>query len=211
MKIPPELAKHWEGRWKTVYGTKADFAFIQHMIYHLEENWTMAVVVPHWVLFRWWAEWQIRQYLIENRNYLDAVIWLPANLFYWTSIPACILVFKKCRKDPENVLFIDASNDFEKVKNQNVLRDEDIEKVLNTYKEKILIEKYSYIASLEEIKENEYNLNISRYVDTFEEEKIINLEEIVNKIIEIEKKNIKFDETINKYCIELWIKSPFLK
>ncbi len=98
--------------------SKADYAFIQHMIYQLAENGTMATVMPHGVLFRWWAEWHIREYLIKEKNYLDAVIGLPANIFYGTSIPTSILVFKKCRTHPDNVLFIDASKWFEKVKNQ---------------------------------------------------------------------------------------------
>ncbi len=112
--------------------SKADYAFVQHMIHHLDDNGTMAVVLPHGVLFRGAAEGHIRRYLIEDRNYLDAVIGLPANIFYGTSIPTCILVFKKCREDAENILFIDASgsDNFEKVKNQNYLRDKDINKIL---------------------------------------------------------------------------------
>ncbi|PPJ98964.1 restriction endonuclease subunit M, partial [Staphylococcus aureus] len=101
--------------------SKADFAFVQHMIYHLDDNGTMAVVLPHGVLFRGAAEGVIRKYLIEEKNYLDAVIGLPANIFYGTSIPTCILVFKKCRQADDNVLFIDASEEFEKGKNQNNL------------------------------------------------------------------------------------------
>ena len=100
--------------------SKADFGFIQHMVHHLDENGQMAVVMPHGVLFRGAAEGHIREYLIRDRNYLDAVIGLPANIFYGTSIPTCILVFKKCRENPNDILFIDASNHFEKAKNQNV-------------------------------------------------------------------------------------------
>lgn len=185
-----------------------DFAFIQHMIYHLDDNGIMAVVVPHWVLFRWAAEWHIRKYLVENKNYLDAVIWLPANIFYGTSIPTCILVFKKCRENPEDILFIDASNNFEKGKNQNRLRDEDIEKIIDTYKNRAEIEKYSHSASLEEIGENDYNLNIPRYVDTFEEEEKIDLESIASRLQEIEKESIEIDEKIRWFCEELGIKSP---
>lgn len=186
-----------------------DFAFVQHMIYHLDDNGIMAVVVPHWVLFRWWAEWHIRKYLIENKNYLDTVIWLPANIFYGTSIPTCILVFKKCRENPEDILFIDASNDFEKWKNQNRLRDQDIEKIIDTYKSRQEIEKYSYKASLEEIAENDYNLNIPRYVDTFEEEYEIDLDSVAERIIEIEKESKDLEKKIRNYCEELGIKSPF--
>jgi len=194
---------------KLAPSSKADFAFIQHMIYQLDDNGIMAVVVPHGVLFRWWAEWHIRKYLIENKNYLDAVIWLPANIFYGTSIPTCILVFKKCRENPENVFFIDASNDFEKGKNQNKLRDSDIEKIIDTYKNRKQIEKYSHKASLEEILENDYNLNIPRYVDTFEEEEKIDLNSVAERIIEIEKESKDLDEKIRNYCEELGIKSPF--
>lgn len=194
--------------WRLAPSSKADFAFIQHMIYQLDDNGIMAVVVPHWVLFRWAAEWHIRKYLVENKNYLDAVIWLPANIFYGTSIPTCILVFKKCRENPEDILFIDASNDFEKWKNQNRLREEDIEKIISTYQKRQEIEKYSHIASLEEIKENDYNLNIPRYVDTFEEEEEIDLEAVASRLQEIEKESIEIDEKIRGFCEELWIKSP---
>lgn len=115
-------------------GSKADYAFVQHMIHHLAENGTMAIVLPHGALFRSGAEQHIRKYLIEDRNYLDAVIGLPANIFYGTSIPTCIMVFKKCREQPDDVLFIDASNDFDKVKTQNILRDEHINKIVSTYR-----------------------------------------------------------------------------
>lgn len=167
--------------------SKADFAFVQHMIYHLDDNGTMAVVLPHGVLFRGAAEGGIRQYLIEEKNYLDAVIGLPANVFYGTSIPTCILVFKKCRQVDDTVLFIDASNEFEKAKNQNNLTDANVEKIVNTYEKREAIEKYSYVANLDEIKENDYNLNIPRYVDTFEEEEQISLEEIATAIQQTEK------------------------
>ncbi len=113
---------------KLAPSSKADFAFVQHMIHHLSENGIMAIVLPHGVLFRGGAELHIRKYLIEQKNYLDAVIGLPANIFYGTSIPTCILVFKKCRETPDDILFIDASKDFEKVKTQNILRDEHIDK-----------------------------------------------------------------------------------
>ena len=122
--------------------SKADFAFVQHMIHHLADNGTMALVLPHGALFRGGAEQHIRRYLIENRNYLDAVIGLPANIFYGTSIPTCIMVFKKCRENPDDILFIDASNDFEKVKTQNILRGVDIDKIVNTYRNRTETDKY---------------------------------------------------------------------
>ena len=194
---------------KLAPSSKADFAFIQHMIYHLDDNGTMAIVLPHGVLFRGGAEGHIRQYLIEDRNYLDAVIGLPSNIFYGTSIPTCILVFKKCREHSDNILFIDASNDYEKAKNQNYLTNENIEKIIDTYANRKEIEKYSHLSSLDEIKENDYNLNIPRYVDTFEEEETIDLEKVSSelKALEIEMKTT--DETIASFCRELNISTPF--
>jgi len=189
--------------------SKADFAFVQHMIHHLDDNGTMAVVLPHGVLFRGSSEGHIRRYLIEDRNYLDAVIGLPANIFYGTSIPTCILVFKKCREDSENVLFIDASNDYEKVKNQNYLSDENIEKIIGTYKNRTDVEKYAHNASLAEIKENDYNLNIPRYVDTFEEEEAIDLDVVSNELQALESQMASTDKTIAKFCDELGIVRPF--
>ena len=167
--------------------SKADWAFIQHMVHHLAENGTMAVVAPHGVLFRGAAEGHIRRYLIEDRNYLDAVIGLPANIFYGTSIPTCVLVFKRCKEHFNDILFIDASQGFEKRGNQNYLRAEDIERIVSTYKERSAQEKYSYIATLDEVKENDYNLNIPRYVDTFEEEEPIDLEAISKELKELEE------------------------
>lgn len=185
--------------------SKADFAFIQHMIYQLDDKGTMAVVLPHGVLFRGAAEGTIRQYLIENRNYLDAVIGLPANIFFGTSIPTVILVFKKCRENSNNVLFIDASNDFEKGKNQNVLRDSDVDKIIETYIKRETIEKYSYVATLEEIKENDYNLNIPRYVDTFEEEEPIDIEEVKTRIETLDSEISEIDKELEVYLKELGI------
>lgn len=189
--------------------SKADFAFVQHMIHHLDDNGTMAIVLPHGVLFRGGAEGHIREYLIHDRNYLDAVIGLPANVFYGTSIPTCILVFKKCREDSGNVLFIDASKTYEKVKNQNVLRDEDIENIIETYTSRETKEKYSYLATLNEIKENDYNLNIPRYVDTFEEEESIDLDAVSRELRDIDTQMKTTDELIASFCKELGISSPF--
>lgn len=191
--------------------SKADYAFVQHMVYQLNESGTMAVVLPHGVLFRGAAEGKIRQYLVGEKNYLDAVIGLPANLFYGTSIPTCVLVFKKCREDDQDILFIDASKDFEKVKNQNKLRPEDIEKIVNTYASREEIEKYSHKATLEEIEENDFNLNIPRYVDTFEEEEPIDLDEVVDELEKIEAEMEKVDAEIKKYCDELGIRAPIIK
>jgi len=194
---------------KLAPSSKADYAFIQHMIHHLDENGVMAVVAPHGVLFRGAAEGHIRQYLIEDRNYLDAVIGLPANIFYGTSIPTCIMVFKKCRENPNDILFIDASQHFEKVKNQNVLRDEDVERIVNAYSERKSVDKFSYVAKLDEIKENDYNLNIPRYVDTFEEEEPIDISAVANELKELKKEITNNDKVIADFCKQLNIPTPF--
>jgi len=188
---------------KLAPSSKADFAFVQHMIHHLAENGTMAIVLPHGVLFRGGAELHIRKYLIEQKNFLDAVIGLPANIFYGTSIPTCILVFKKCRENPDNVLFIDASKGFEKVKTQNVLRDEHIDQIIETYCNRSVTEKYSYNATLQEISENDYNLNIPRYVDTFEEEEEIDIQAVMLEIKQLEAKRAELDIEIDVYFKEL--------
>ena len=194
---------------KLAPSSKADFAFIQHMIYHLGENGVMAVVMPHGVLFRGAAEGHIRKYLIEEKNYLDAVIGLPSNIFYGTSIPTCILVFKKCREQPDDILFIDASAHFEKVKTQNYLRDEDVERIIDTYAKRITIDKYSYVASLDEVRENDYTLNIPRYVDTFEEEEPIDIDAVAGELRALEADMETTDETIAGYCRELNISTPY--
>jgi len=194
---------------KLAPSSKADFAFIQHMLYHLAENGVMAVVMPHGVLFRGAAEGHIRKYLIEEKNYLDAVIGLPANIFYGTSIPTCILVFKKCREHPDDILFIDASQYYEKVKTQNYLRDEDVDRIVDTYAKRITIDKYSYVASLDEVRENEYNLNIPRYVDTFEEEEPVDIDAVASELKELETEMKDTDNTIAGFCKELNIPTPF--
>ncbi|MEW9503209.1 type I restriction-modification system subunit M [Jeotgalibacillus marinus] len=185
--------------------SKADYAFIQHMIHQLDDNGTMAVVLPHGVLFRGAAEGVIRKYLIEEKNYLDAVIGLPANIFFGTSIPTCILVFKKCRKEDENVLFIDASNEFEKGKNQNQLKDENVQKIINTYINRETIDKYSYAADLDEIRENDYNLNIPRYVDTFEEEEPVDLKAVQKRLGEIDDEIDEIETELETYFQELGV------
>ena len=189
--------------------TKADFAFVQHMIHQLDENGTMAVVMPHGVLFRGAAEGHIRKYLIEDKNYLDSVIGLPANIFYGTSIPTCVLVFKKCREDSGNILFIDASNEFEKIKAQNYLTDENVAKIVDIFRRRETIDKYSYLAPLDEVKENDYNLNIPRYVDTFEEEEIIDLDAVSAELKVLDAQMTETDKTIGKFCDELGIAKPF--
>jgi type I restriction enzyme M protein len=197
-----------------VYGrlaptTKADMAFVQHMIYQLADDGVMAVVLPHGVLFRGAAEGHIRQYLIEQMNYLDAVIGLPANIFYGTSIPTCVLVFKKCRKNPDDVLFIDASQGFEKVKTQNKLLPEHIDKIVAAYQNRTNEEKYSHVAPIAEIKANDFNLNIPRYVDTFEEEERIDLEVVAGELGALDVDMKATDDAIAGFCQQLHISLPF--
>lgn len=193
---------------KLAPASKADFAFVQHMLHHLADNGTMAVVLPHGVLFRGGAEGHIRQYLIEH-NYLDAVIGLPANIFYGTSIPTCILVFKKVRVHTNNILFIDASQHYEKASNQNYLKKEHIEKIVNTYRSREAHAKYSNVATLDAVKENEYNLNIPRYVDTFEDEEVVNLRAVSQDLRTLNREVSANNDLILKYCKELGIETPF--
>ncbi len=190
---------------------KADFAFLTHMLYQLDENGTMASVFPHGVLFRGAAEGHIREYIIKEMNALDAVIGLPANIFYGTSIPTCILVLKKCREEDDNIVFIDASgnDNFVKEGNQNVLRDEDVERIINTYRNRETVDKYSYVATLDEIAENDYNLNIPRYVDTFEEEEPVDIKAVSDELKTIEKELSDVNKTIEQFCDELKIDTPF--
>ena len=169
--------------------TKADYAFLLHGLYHLDQNGTMAIVLPHGVLFRGAKEGKIREALLK-KNQIDAIIGMPAGLFYSTGIPTVVLVLKKNRPN-KDVLFIDASKGFEKGKNQNKLREEDIDKIINTYKERKDVERYAHVASFDEIKENDFNLNIPRYVDTFVPEPPVDLKKVAADLhetnIEIQK------------------------
>jgi len=189
--------------------SKADYAFVQHMIHHLDENGVMAIVLPHGALFRGTAKGHIRRYLIEEKNYLDAVIGLPANIFYGTPIPTCIIVFKKCRENPDDILFVDASQHFEKVKTQNRLRQQDIDKIITTYRNRLEEEKYSHVAPLQEVRDNDYNLNIPRYVDTFEEEEPVDIESVSKQLKEIEINMQSINQEIIAFCKELNIDAPF--
>ena len=153
--------------------SKADYAFLLHGLYHLKNIGTMAIVLPHGVLFRGAAEGKIREKLLRSGN-IYAVIGLPANLFYNTSIPTCIIVLKKHR-DGRDVLFIDASKKFNKGKKQNEMTDEHIEEVLDLYTKRETVEKESYLATFEDIEKNDFNLNIPRYVDNFEKEEEVDL------------------------------------
>lgn len=194
---------------KLAPGSKADFAFVQHMIYQLADNGTLACVLPHGVLFRGAAEGMIRKYLINDLNYIDAIIGLPANIFYGTSIPTCILVVKKCRTADDNILFIDASQHYEKQGNQNALTDAHVEKIIETYRLRKEEKKYSYLASLEQIAENDYNLNIPRYVDTFDEEEQIDINEVAKELKKLGKEMKQTDTNLEAFCKELNIEMPF--
>ena len=163
--------------------SKADFAFLLHGFYHLKETGTMAIVLPHGVLFRGAAEGVIRQKLLEDGS-IYAVIGMPANLFFGTSIPTTVIILKKNR-ETRDVLFIDASKEFIKGKKQNKLSSENVEKIVSMYKNRTNEEKYAYLASFDEIKENDYNLNIPRYVDTFEEEESIDMKSVGTEIQQI--------------------------
>ena len=162
--------------------TKADYAFLLHGLYHLKDNGAMAIVLPHGVLFRGAKEGKIRESLLK-KNQIDAVIGLPAGLFYSTGIPTVVIVLRK-NKTNKDVLFIDASKGFEKGKNQNKLREVDINKILETYKKREDIERYAHVATMEEIEENDFNLNIPRYVDTFVPEPPVDLKKVAAELKE---------------------------
>ncbi len=187
--------------------SNADFAFVQHMLHHLDENGTMAVILPHGVLFREKVEKHIREHLVHDKNWLDAVIGLPPNIFHGTSIPTCILIFKKCR-ETEDVLFVDASKLYEKRKNQNFLRSEDVNRIVEAWRNRQQEERFSHLATISEIEKNDWNLNILRYVDTTEPEEEIDLESVVSEIREIDASMLNLDKNIRKYCQEIGIVSP---
>lgn len=210
---PPFSLEKWghDGAGSDPYGrfrrgvppkTKGDYAFILHMIETLKpRTGRMGVVVPHGVLFRGSSEGKIRKQLIDE-GLLDAVIGLPEKLFYGTGIPAAIMVFRKDRTD-DKVLFIDASREFVAGKNQNQLSDENVAKVVRTYQQREEVDKYSHLATLEEIQENDYNLNIPRYVDTFEEEEEIDLMAVRAERHKLQKRLEELDREMEGYLKEL--------
>jgi type I restriction enzyme M protein len=189
--------------------SKGDWAFISHMIETLNEHGKAGVVVPHGVLFRGASEGKIRQKTIEE-NLLEAVIGLPANLFFGTGIPAAILIFNK-QKSSNNILFIDSSKHYEAAKNQNKLRPGDIDRIVNTYRDftaghlhsGVVDEKFSYVATPEEIQENEYNLNIPRYVDTFEEEAEVDIAAVQREIEQLESELVEVQREIEVYLKQI--------
>ena len=207
-KMEASLDKYHRFDWGVPPASKGDWAFLLHMIASLSVNGRIAAVAPHGVLFRGAAEGRIRQKVIDE-NLLDAVIGLPENLFFGTSIPACILVFKKNR-DNEKVLFIDASGKdenhnlrYKKEKKQNVLEQKNIDDIINVYTDWKNIKKFAHIATKDEIKENGYNLNIPRYVDTFEEETVVDIEIIEKNIAELKMKIEEAEKQMEIYMKEL--------
>lgn len=198
----------YSGVGKLAPKSHADLAFVQHMVYHMDENdGRVAVLLPHGVLFRSGAEEDIRKYLIETLNRLDAVIGLPANLFHGTTIPVVILVLKSKRNgNSDNVLFIDASKEFNSGKNQNEMTDAHIQRIVDTYIARQDVEKYAHVATLEEIRENGYNLNIPRYVDTFEEDDEIDLAKVRADLVAIQDRKqealAKITETLKLLGVE---------
>ena len=201
----------YSGAGKLAPKSHADYAFLEHMIYHMDpDDGRIAVLLPHGVLFRGAAEEQIRKYIVKDLNRLDAVIGLPANLFHGTGIPVCLLVLKSKRNgNSDNILFIDASKEFKPGKNMNTLEDEHLDKIIEAYKERKDIEKFCHVATMEEIESNDYNLNIPRYVDTSEQEEEIDL---TAKAADIENLNAEIksaEDELKKYFDELGLKFPF--
>src|SRR5690606_36967766 len=183
----------------------ADFAFLLHGFHFLGKEGIMAIILPHGVLFRGGAEERIRTKLLKD-NHIDAVIGLPPNLFYSTSIPVCILVLKKCKR-AEDVLFINASEYFEKGKRQNSLREEDIERIVKTYQFREERNRYSRRVAMGEIEKNGYNLNISRYVSTAVEEEKIDLKKVNEELVDINKKIKEATDRHNEFLKELGLPS----
>ncbi|HLS53412.1 MAG TPA: N-6 DNA methylase, partial [Tissierellaceae bacterium] len=202
-RMSANLDPHGRFEWGVPPASRGDYAFVQHMLYSLAENGRMGVILPHGVLFRGASEGRIRKQIIDM-NLLEAVIGLPEALFFGTGIPACIMLFRKNR-NRKDVLFIDASGEdnYEKDGNRNRLKEEAIEKIVETYNNYETIDKYSYVASLDEIKENDYNLNIPRYVDTFEEEDPVDMEEVARNIANIKKELKEVEEEMARYLDEL--------
>lgn len=193
---------------KLAPSSKADFAFVQHMIYQLADNGTAAVVLPHGVLFRGAAEGTIREYMIKELNYLDAIISLPPNLFYGTSIPACILILKKCRVHDDNILVIDASRDFLKLGNKNALSDTQVEAIVDAYEKRADVEKFAHVTSMSEIEQNDFNLNIPMYVDAFELEPPVDTEAVAQTLQASSTALSNTDAILERMSAELGMPAP---
>ncbi|MDO4570570.1 MAG: type I restriction-modification system subunit M [Planctomycetia bacterium] len=207
-KMEPSLDRFHRFEIGVPPASKGDWAFLLHMLASLNNYGRMAAVVPHGVLFRGASEGRIRQAVIE-RNLLDTVIGLPPNLFYGTSIPACILVFKKNRTT-DDILFIDASGQdengnlrYEKDKNQNKLGSQHVTDIVDAYRNRRDVPRFSHVAPLSEIQENEYNLNIPRYVDTFEPEELINIDEVQANIARIKNELAEVEEQMEGFLKKL--------
>lgn len=182
----------------------ADFAFLLHGFHFLKDGGTMAIILPHGVLFRGGAEERIRTKFLKD-NHIDTIIGLPSNLFYSTGIPVCILVLKKCKKD-DDVLFINAAEQYKQGKRQNSLQPEHINRIVETYQFRpYRVERYARRVSMEEIEKNAYNLNISRYVSTSIDEVQINLDDVNVRLTDIEKKIVNATNEHNKFLKELGI------
>ena len=189
---------------KLVPVSKADFAFVQHMVYHMDDDGRIAVLLPHGVLFRGGAEETIRRYMIEKLNVIDAIIGLPANLFYGTAIPVCILVLRKNRTGhPDDILFVDASKGFNPGKNQNELSEKHIDRIVAAYKNRIDDEGFAHVATIQEIIDNDWNLNIPRYVDSGEKEAIVDLEAVQMRIIDRKEAASQLEKRLAAYFREL--------
>ena len=195
----------YSGVGKLAPKSHADLAFLQHMVYHMDEtDGRVAVLLPHGVLFRGGAEEEIRKYLIKDLNRLDAVIGLPANLFHGAAIPVVVLVLKSKRNgNSGNILFIDASKEYKPGKVQNELTDENIQKIVETYENRVDVERYAHVATIEEIIENGWNLNIPRYVDTSEEEEEIDIAAVKAELADITAKKQAAIDKVNSTMKEL--------
>jgi len=181
--------------------SKADFAFIMHMLSWLASNGTAAIVCFPGTLYRGGAEKKIRQYLVDN-NFIDCIIQLPDNLFYGTSIATCIMVLKKSKKD-NNILFIDAANEFIKITNSNKLTDENINKILEAFKERIDIEYFAKFASCKEVEKENYNLSVSTYVEKEDTREVVDIKELNKEIVQIVAKQKKLRDEIDKIVAEI--------
>ena len=207
-KMEASLDKYHRFDWGVPPASKGDWAFLLHMIKSLAVGGIIAAVAPHGVLFRGASEGKIRQRVIEEKL-LDAVIGLPENVFYGTSIPACILVFKKGRKT-DDVLFIDASKKDEngnpryiKAANQNELGEKHINDIVTAYRNRVDVDGFAHLVSLDEIRENDYNLNIPRYVDTFEEDEIVDLDEVQKNIFDLKAQIAEAEAKMDVFLKEL--------
>ena len=176
----------------------------------MSEDGRIAVLLPHGVLFRGAAEEKIRKWLIESQNVIDAVIGLPANLFHGTSIPVAVLVMKRNRNgNSDNILFIDASKEFEKGKTQNVLRETDIKRIVSAYENRVDVPQYAHVAAMDEIRANDFNLNIPRYVDTAEKEEEIDLQKLTSDMKKTDEEIAAVSDSLKESFAQLGLEFPF--